>query len=135
MEQNSLLKKRLKEVYDWLTTQLKNPSAGNCQVCGECCDFKKYDHRLFVTPVELLYLPGKTVKPANGDKCPYQRGGKCGIYKYRFSGCRIFCCNGDAAFQSELSEQTIKKLISLCEEFKIDYRYMDLATALNEAAD
>jgi hypothetical protein len=53
------------------------------------------------------------------------------IYKYRFAGCRIFCCKGDRDFQSRLSESILRRLKSICVRYKISYQYLDLATALN----
>jgi hypothetical protein len=69
-----------------------------------------------------------------GGRCSYQVDGKCGVHAYRFSGCRIFCCKGDAGFQSELTEAVIKKFKALCLEMRIPYRYVDLPTALKEAS-
>jgi Fe-S-cluster containining protein len=109
--------------------------AGACKSCGDCCDFEGFDHRLFITPPELMYLAAnlgdENIKPMLSGRCPYNIDGKCGVYEYRFSGCRIFCCNGDADFQSRLSEEVLEKLKSICTEFQIPYRYADLASALN----
>jgi hypothetical protein len=58
--------------------------------------------------------------------------GKCAVYDYRFASCRIFFCKGDTDFQSKLTESAIKKFKSLCEEFAIPYRYVDLPTALKD---
>ena len=108
------------------------------------------DHHLFVTTPELMYLAAnlgaekinpphvwriKTaqvwrIKPMPTSRCPYNVGGKCTVYEYRFAGCRIFCCNADADFQSGLSESALKKLKSLCTKFQIPYSYLDLAEAL-----
>ncbi|MBN2137666.1 MAG: hypothetical protein JW720_07660 [Sedimentisphaerales bacterium] len=108
---------------------------GECNACGKCCDFESFDHRLYVTRPELMYLSsklgGERVKPMTGGMCPYNVAGKCTVYDYRFAGCRIFCCNGDAEFQSDLSERALEELKSICTELDIPYRYMDLATALN----
>ena len=134
---NSRLLKRVAEIYDWLDLKIRDSGnlAGACDACGKCCDFKNFDHRLFVTTPELMYLaanPGaESIKPMTTSRCPYNIGGKCTVYEYRFAGCRIFCCNGDADFQSSLSESTLKKLKSICTKFQIPYRYSDLATALN----
>ena len=124
-------------LYDWIETQLQLSAdrAGRCKACGACCDFLAYDHRLFVTPPELIYLAAKLnashLEPMPAGQCPYLRDGKCTIHEHRFAGCRIFCCTGDADFQSDLSEAALKRLKGLCEEFRIPYRYCDLATALN----
>lgn len=142
---NGQLVKKVAEIYDWLDSQIEShrESAGRCEGCGRCCDFRSFDHKLFVTPPELMYLAanlrGENVKPmptGRGStslttRCPYNVDGKCTIYEYRFASCRIFCCNGDADFQSGLSESALEKFKSLCEEYQIEYRYSELATALN----
>jgi Fe-S-cluster containining protein len=128
------------EIYDWLDGQIRpgGDLAGVCKACGNCCDFDAFDHRLFVTPPELMYLAAHlgrdNIKAMPGGRCPYNRDGTCGIYEHRFAGCRIFCCNGDADFQSGLSESALARLKSLCTEFQVPYRYTDLATALNSLA-
>jgi len=138
---NTRLLQKVAEVYDWLDSQIhKNIAlAGRCDACGKCCDFKGFDHRLFVTTPELLYfaakLGTKSIKPMTTNRCPYQTNVKCTVYKCRFAGCRIFCCKGDADFQSRLSESALKKFKSICEQFQIPYRYTDLAAALNSFAD
>jgi hypothetical protein len=133
---NNQLLKRVAEIYKWLDAQIRRQSdlAGKCDACGKCCDFDACDHRLFVTPPELMYLAAnsgaESIKSMPSSRCPYNVDGKCTIYKYRFAGCRIFCCNGDVNFQSGLSESALKKFKSICTEFKIPYCYTDLATAL-----
>ncbi len=122
-------------LYAWIDEQLaQDPKrSGQCSACGACCDFVTYDHRLYVTPPELLYLAhsvGAGLKPALNGRCPYQENGKCSVHEFRFSGCRIFCCGGDAAFQGEVSEGALKKLKSICERFGIPYRYAELGAAL-----
>ena len=163
---NRLIEK-VAEIYDWLDVQVRRCSelAGACKSCGNCCDFDGFDHHLFVTTPELMYLTAnlgvaltaETAESAEKNKnkirrsdntknlsvlcelggkrkmsrCPYNIGGRCTVYEYRFAGCRIFCCNGDADFQSKLSESALKKLKSVCTEFQIPYRYTDLAVVLN----
>ncbi|MDP2932796.1 MAG: hypothetical protein Q8N81_01555 [bacterium] len=63
--------------------------------------------------------------------CPYLKNGKCTARDFRFAGCRIFFCKADSEKINELSEQAIKKFKTLCDEFDFPYRYVDLATALN----
>ena len=123
-------------LYDWIDAQLgeHREEAGRCHACGDCCDFVGYDHLLFVTPPELIYLAEKldatSLRKMDSGRCPYQEGTKCGIHLHRFSGCRIFCCAGDGEFQSQLTEAVLKRLKAICGEFGIPYRYADLATAL-----
>lgn len=145
MKNSTELLKRVAGIYNWLHLQVRDNSdlSGHCDVCGKCCDFdapapageQGFDHRLFVTPPELIYLAanpgGENMKAMPTSRCPYNIDGKCTIYEYRFAGCRIFSCRGDEDFQSRLSESALKKFKSICIEFKIPYRYTDLAMALN----
>lgn len=138
---NSQVLARVVRVYKWVDTQLHQAGdlAGACDICGKCCDFDSFDHRLFVTPPELMYLTanldGERLKQMPTGRCPYNDGGKCRVYEHRFAGCRIFCCKGDKDFQSRLSESALKEFKSICTEFSVPYRYADLATALNSIAE
>ena len=133
---DSRLLKRVTEVYDWLDLQIHQNSdlSGACKCCGKCCDFDVFDHRLFVTSPELMYfaasLGREDIKAMPAGLCPHNIDGKCSVHQYRFAGCRIFSCNGDADFQSALSESVLARFKSICTEFKIPYRYADLASAL-----
>ena len=133
----SELLNRVVEVYDWLDEQIRfaDGLGGRCDSCGRCCDFGDFDHRLFVTPPELMYLAAnlgaENVKPMPDSRCPYHLICECTVYKYRFAGCRIFSCKDDADFQSRLSESALKRFKSICMEFEIPYCYTDLASALN----
>jgi len=137
---DSRLLERVAEVYDWLELEIRRSDnlSGACKCCGDCCDFDAFDHRLFVTSPELTYLAAnlgtENIKAMPSGRCPYNIDGKCGVHEHRFAGCRIFCCSGDAAFQSELSEVVLARLKTICTEFRIPYRYVDLATALNGLA-
>ena len=136
-QQNKQIAERIALVYDWLSDQIKESknSSGSCQACGNCCDFDSFDHRLFVTTPELIYLAEKigseNIKLMANGKCSYNLSGKCMIYENRFAGCRIFCCKGNSDFQSRLSESAIRKFKLICDDFAIDYKYSDLKTALN----
>jgi hypothetical protein len=137
-ETEERLVRRVAEIYRWLDLQIGNNDSlsGVCEACGKCCDFDNFDHRLFVTTPELMYLSANLgagrIMPMRTGRCPYNIDGKCSIYEYRFAGCRIFCCKGSAESQSMLSESAVKKFKSACVEFAIAYRYLDLATALND---
>ena len=146
---NNRLLEEVAEIYTWLAAQIRdnNKLTGRCDACGKCCDFggpapdaeQGFDHRLFVTPPELMYL-AESLSPENiksmpTNRCPYNIDGKCTVYEYRFASCRIFYCNADVDFQGRLSESVLEKLKSLCTEFQIPYRYTDLAAALNSLAD
>jgi Fe-S-cluster containining protein len=133
---NEKLLQEVAEIYNWLDSQISEKLSGKCEACGQCCDFITFDHRLYVTIPELMYLAAKlkvdTLKSMPQGQCPYNIEGKCSVYLYRFSGCRIFNCKADTEVQSELSEITIGKLKQLSAKFGVTYRYSDLAAALNE---
>jgi Fe-S-cluster containining protein len=126
------------DLYDWIDSQLTQNAqrVGSCRACGACCDFAAYDHRLFVTPLELTYLAAKLntpqLKRMTGGRCPYQHDSRCTVHEHRFAACRIFCCKGNSSFQSELSEAAVKRLKAICEKLGIPYRYQDLSTALSD---
>ena len=133
---NSRAVEQASRIYQWLDGEIRRKDEDReCLACGKCCDFEVFDHRLFVTPPELMHLAanlpeGKFRRMPSG-RCPYNIDGKCTIYEHRFAGCRIFACSGDADLQSRLSEATLKRLKSICENFDIPYRYIDLPSALN----
>jgi Fe-S-cluster containining protein len=135
-ERHRRLLKEVAALYDWIDGQVKQDPAraGRCQACGACCDFPAYDHRLFVTPPELAYLAAKLgvqkLRTMTTGRCPYQQGTACTVHEHRFATCRIFCCKGDPDFQSEGSEEALRRLKTLCEEFRVPYRYRDLGAAL-----
>ncbi len=138
---NNRLLEKVEQIYNWLDGEIAGHSdlAASCRACGDCCDFGGFDHRLFVTTPEIMYLTAKlgpeNIKPMTTTRCPYQADGRCTIYDNRFAGCRIFYCKADKDFQSTLSETALKKLKAICDELQIQYQYTDLATALNNFAD
>ena len=137
MTDDLLLAEKVSEIYEWLDLQIENNKAliGPCSCCGRCCDFESFDHLLFVTSPELVFLKqnlgSEKIKKMLTNKCPYNKQGKCSIHSLRFAACRIFFCKGNADFQSQLSESAVAKLKSLCEQFNIPYYYAGLKTALN----
>jgi len=137
MTTNSKIADAVAEVYDWIDAQT-DQAPEQCEACGRCCDFEGYDHRLYVTGAELIYFAVKLqpdkIKPMPTRKCPYNIDGKCTVYLYRFGGCRIFSCKADKDFQNRMSTQAIEKFKSICEEFNLPYRYIDLPAALNNAS-
>jgi len=125
-------------IYEWIEARKQQDPAraGRCQACGACCDFAAYEHRLFVTPPELISLAARLgareLRQMTDGRCPYQQGAACTVHEQRFAGCRIFGCGGNPESQSEWSEEALRRLKALCEEFGVPYRYQDLAAALAE---
>ena len=140
MKMNKKLIKALSDFYSQLDCHIAQNQEimGLCQACGRCCDFEKYDHRLYITTPELIYflenIPHENRKQMTTGSCPYNINGKCTVYEYRFAACRIFCCNGDQDFQNNLSETSLQKLKNICKQFNLEYKYQNLTTALNEPA-
>jgi Fe-S-cluster containining protein len=139
MRKNEEVILRVSEIYKWIEDQqlVNKLIAGKCSTCGKCCDFESYGHRLYVTTPEMIYFVKKlgiaNIKQITTARCPYQVEGKCSVHAFRFSGCRIFCCKGEAAFQSEMTETAIKKFKALCTELQLPYRYVELPVALKIA--
>ena len=124
--------KAVSEVYKWVDQQVTQMHS-SCKACGDCCDFESFGHRLYVTTPELIhfqYFVGPKIREMAGGVCPYRIDGKCSVYPYRFSGCRIFACGGDNERQNQLSEQTIGKLKSICIEHGTPYQYVYLQAGL-----
>lgn len=139
MKTSNKLIKAMDDFYSWLDRHIieNKKIIGQCQACGQCCDFEKYDHRLYLTTPELIYffehVPTENRKQMATGTCPYNMDGKCTVYEYRFAGCRIFCCIGDQDFQNNLSETALQKLKTICKEYNIEYQYQNLKAALNNS--
>ncbi len=124
-------------LFAWLDEILAShkAKAGDCTACGKCCDFDAFGHRLYVTHAEMLYFAekmGNKLKEMPSGKCPYMERNRCSVHKYRFLGCRIYGCQGDSDFQSQLTEKALNRLKALCDSLDIPYKYMDLRQALNQ---
>jgi Fe-S-cluster containining protein len=134
-ETNLRVVEAVHEIYQNLNKQLEL-SGQSCKACGRCCDFDSFGHRLYITTPELLYFKLKLTEnkipllPMTDGVCPYRKDKKCFVYQWRFSGCRIFNCTGNADWQSQLSEETIALFKTLCILYRLEYRYMDLKSAL-----
>jgi Fe-S-cluster containining protein len=125
----------VERIYSSLEAELLQ-TPDKCKACGKCCDFEFFDHKLYITAPELVYFKTKLAEnkipllPMTAGVCPYRRDGKCSVYPWRFAGCRIFNCTGNADLQSQLSEGTIASCKLLCEQLELKYRYMDLKNGL-----
>jgi len=85
-ERYSRIVERVGELYRRLAGELARnvELAGSCKACGRCCDFDAYDHRLFVTPPELIYLAAglgrSELKPMTTGRCPYNVAVECTVH-------------------------------------------------------
>lgn len=134
---NEPLYLEIASLYTWIDQALASHTdqAGQCSACGQCCDFISYGHRLYVTDAEMRYFTHMIghdhIRTMSSNQCPYMIDNRCSVHKIRFSGCRIFCCQGDQSYQNDLSEQVITKLKYLSDEHAIPYLYRDLRESLN----
>ena len=109
-----------------------------CVASGRCCRFKEYGHTLFVSNLEadvLLASAPPYEGPVSPDFCPFQVDNLCTARGPRPLGCRVYFC--DPAYQETgeaLSEQYIRRLKALADEFGLPWRYAPLHAFLNEAA-
>lgn len=126
-------------VYRWIDRHVEATAATSdlsCQMCGRCCDFDAYDHRLFVTTPEIVYflscVDAQDLRIMSDGICPYRAEARCSVYEHRFAGCRIFCCCGplDVSHQTVLSEQALRCFKVMARRYSIPYVYTDLKTAL-----
>jgi len=125
--------------------------ADNLPVCsnrGLCCKFGSYGHRLYVTSLELAYFiachepalrkpndsgdrTGLPVLIANPDSCPYQQNGLCAARIGRPVGCRVFFCQSEQdSWPGQLTEDALKELKALHEQFDMPYFYQEWLSAL-----
>ncbi len=131
------------DIYRWIDLQVTEHTSSQttgtgCDMCGRCCDFADFDHRLYVTTPEMAYFalhagPNK-VRKMDSDVCPYRDKGQCTVHAHRFAGCRIFSCKDalPAETQGRISEQAITGFRALCDRYDMPYGYDQLRNALNQ---
>lgn len=122
----------VEQVYTSIERRIEVENVPGCKQCGSCCDFGKYGHRLYISTPELMYFRHYVPKGEvmNNGTCPYQIENKCTVHKYRFAGCRVFCCRMGEDLQSEMSEFAIRRFREICDKYDIAYQYCDLEQAL-----
>jgi len=132
----------VEDVYRDLTTKIEERRPV-CLVSGRCCRFEEYDHRLYVTTLELAaFVHGfetgvrnETLTAAmrdwDGTGCPFQIARLCGVHAIRPFGCRIFFCDATATqWQQEAYELFHGRLKRLHEELGVPYFYVEWRQAL-----
>lgn len=111
-----------------------------CQACGDCCRFDDYDHRMFVTTLELAYILARVdALPApqviSTSQCPFQNNGRCAIHDDRMLGCRIFFCRHEGLSDgSDWAETLHRKLVGLHETYCAPYSYIEWCDSLRRLA-
>jgi hypothetical protein len=133
LNESAQLIQEVDAIYQWLDEQLAEMDS-SCRACGDCCDFESFGHKLYVTTPELVYFQNHLdhpVKAMTTGICPYRIDGQCTVYRYRFSGCRIFSCKEDAEKENALCEKAISKFKALCDKHRIPYNYVYLRAGLD----
>lgn len=104
-----------------------------CAMCGECCYFETFGHRLYATHLEALYLfavSGAPPAPFDRDHCGYQKESLCLARDGRVLGCRTFFCDGAGGYCGELHEQALGEIRRISDRFNIPDEYAPLADIL-----
>jgi len=154
-----VIDRALGDLYDRLDADVAKRGP-TCWVSGRCCRFDEYDHRLYVTGLEVVWvlarvasqksqvtsqgaLPGSALDmetsslkrpPAADGACVFQEGGLCGIRDIRPMGCRVFFCQqGTEDWQRELYERHLGDLRALHDAHDVPYRYLEWRSALEAA--
>ncbi|HML73662.1 MAG TPA: hypothetical protein PKB02_04120 [Anaerohalosphaeraceae bacterium] len=136
IEQKQIIVEAVETLYSRLNETLSSTPMP-CKACGQCCDFESFGHRLFLTPPERIYFQAGLTQnnipllPMTTGVCPYRKDSQCSVYPWRFAGCRIFNCTGDADLQGQLSEEAVAFCKNLCIQHGLEYQYLDLKTARN----
>ncbi len=115
-----------------------------CKETGRCCHFDTYDHRLYVTTLEVAWIELQlttqnraalqTADLPNIDNCPFQSNTKCTIHPIRPIGCRIFFCDPSTKhWQASLYEQYLARLRTIHNDHAIPYQYIEWRQALDAA--
>jgi hypothetical protein len=123
------LLQELAAMYDRLHCEQRSHK-NTCELCGRCCDFGSFDHRLFVTAIELALLTQEAPSAAAGQRCSYQLGDQCTARGRRALGCRVFFCRTTAQ-ESALYEHYHAQLCALHEKFNVPYLYVELLEGMS----
>ena len=115
------------------TDRLIAEQAATCWNKGNCCRFGEFEHRLYVTALEVCYYlaNGGLPAPPTLDACPHAYDGKCHARDRRHLGCRVFFCDPSAQdWPAPLTEKRLQRLRQLHERVGIPYFYADWMTVL-----
>jgi Fe-S-cluster containining protein len=109
-----------------------------CVVSGRCCRFEEYEHRLYVTTLELarfaMDLMTKQKPGWDGRGCPFQVSTLCGVHSIRPFGCRIFFCDASSTlWQQDLYERLHARMRQLHDELAVPYYYIEWRQGLFSA--
>ena len=122
----------MRAFYEQLDHRITEKGA-TCWNKGECCQFGRFGHRLYVTALEVCYYlaKGGTPPTVTDDACPHAQEGRCHARDRRPLGCRIFYCDPRAQqWQGPLTEDQLAQLRVLHHELDVPYFYADWLVVL-----
>lgn len=127
------LKKALAALYTSLAEEQRHLGVP-CHMCGKCCNFKKYDHELWVTNIELAYLIEKEEirKVSQSGGCPFLENNQCTARDGRTLGCRIFLCEMDPVQMESLHEKYFAQIQQLAKEYGVEVVYDEFISSLKK---
>jgi Fe-S-cluster containining protein len=109
-----------------------------CWMSGRCCNFDRFDHRLYATGLEVarsmlrLDQAGPALTRESLDAavarggCPFQQENRCGQHDARPVGCRVYFCDRSAQdWQHDLAERAHDMVKALHERRGIPYQYAE----------
>jgi len=115
-----------------------------CELSGRCCRFESFEHRLYVTGLEIAWFTARLDEASIArwceadlpglDGCPFQVAGRCSTHAIRPLGCRVFFCDPSAqAWQQPVTEHFLRALRELHDAHGLPYRYMEWRAGLDAA--
>ena len=140
----------LKQIYDELQAELDLLSVElDCKACGDCCDFRVFEHIPYVTNIELKFIRAELKKNSEGCKdaaccvstesqdlklCPFYRDKKCIAHQLRPLSCRVYFCNQEyeKKFSSQIYEKYHQKIKELHKNNNVEYLYCRLVKELQQ---
>jgi Fe-S-cluster containining protein len=130
---NPRLLARLREILETAEGEIASSST-HCRACGDCCDFTRAGHRLYITPIEAALLlqagPVPEVRPL---RCPYQQAGRCTARAVRPLGCRMyFCEEAGTSSREQVYEAAHGKVRELHQWAGIPYAYVEISAGMDE---
>lgn len=132
----SAIDQRVREVYAFVDASV-SAAAPRCDASGRCCRFAEYGHTLFLSHFEaeiLLATAPPYTKPVGRESCPFQVKGLCTARSERPLGCRIYFCDPHYEGVGEaITEEALRRLKQIADEFQTGWRYAPLHQFLNDA--
>jgi len=109
-----------------------------CWARGDCCDFRRADHRLYATGLETAYASETPAGPRNPEEilCPFWIDGRCATRERRPLGCRTYFC--DPRYREPLEaihEKHLRRLREISEIHGFPWSYSGFVAAVRASAE